>query len=250
MTEPTVAAQAWSTGEHEVGVLVLHGFTGNPVAVRPIAEALADAGYAVEVPLLPGHGTTWQEMNRTGWRHWVAEAVAGLERLRQRSSRQVLVGMSMGGTLALHLAASRGEELDGLVVVNPVLRTRDPRLKVLGVLKWVLPSLPGVGNDIAKPGGEEQAYDRVPLKALASLIELQKIVRSSVGRVSIPTLVLTSRTDHVVDPRDSVEVVESVTGPVEQVWLERSYHVATLDYDAQLVLDRTLDFVKRVTEDG
>lgn len=247
VTQVLEGAESWSFGSGDVGALVIHGFTSNPSGLRPLAQQLADAGFAVEMPLLPGHGTTWQHLARTGWRDWAREVIDAFELLRQRTQRQVAVGLSMGGTLALHLGQHRGDDLAGLVLINPVVRVRDPRLKLLWLLKRVLPSLPGIGGDIADPEGDEMAYDRVPLKAVASMVEFQRTVRDNLSRVSVPTLVFTSREDHVVDPVNSTMIMEGVSSTDrEQIWLERSYHVATLDYDADLIVERTIAFIKRV----
>lgn len=248
MVQVMPGCEAWSTEGSDTGVLVLHGFTGNPSSTRPLAEALAEREFSVEMPRLPGHGTRWQELGRTTWHDWAREAVAAHERLRARTTRRVVVGQSMGGALALYLAATRGATLEGIVLVNPYLREGDPRLKALPVLKWVVPGIAGIGNDIAKPGGDENPYPKVPLKALASLVAFQRRVRENLPAVIVPTLVLTSRQDHVVDPDNSQLVLEGVSSTdVEQVWLERSYHVATLDYDADEIVERTTAFVNRVT---
>lgn len=254
MAQVMAGCEAWSApgsgSADDVGVLVLHGFTGNPVSMRPIAEAAAAAGHAVEMPRLPGHGTTWQECNRTTWRDWAREAVAAYETLRARTRAQVVVGLSMGGTLALHLAETRGDDLAGVVAINPSLRSSDPRLKLLPVLKHLVPGFPGIGNDIAKPGGDEKPYPKVPLKALASFLQLQKLVRENLGAVTIPTLVCSSRQDHVVETDNGAIVIDGIgAADKEQVWLERSYHVATLDHDADEIIERTLAFAKRVTAD-
>jgi carboxylesterase len=240
--------EAWSApGDGGAGVLVLHGFTGNPVSLRPLAQALAREGFAVELPLLPGHGTHWKDLQRTTWHDWVGAASAALDRLRERTTARVAVGLSMGGTLALHLAETRGSELAGIALVNPSVYSGDPRLKALPFLKWVVPGLPGIGNDIARPGGDERPYPRLPLRALASMIQLQRVVRQGLHRVTVPTLVLTSRDDHVVEPGNSRVVLEGIASrDSEQVWLERSYHVATLDHDAELVEQRIAGFVRRV----
>lgn len=247
MNEILAGAESWSIGEGDTGVLVLHGFTSNPSSMRPLAEKLAADGLAVEMPRLPGHGTNWRDMSRTGWRDWARESIAGFEVLRSRTRRQVVLGLSMGGTLGLHLAQTRGADLAGLVLINPAVMTRDPRLKLLWLAKWIIPTMPGVGNDIAKPDEEEMAYPRVPLKSLASMLELQKLVRDNLVRVTVPTLVLTSRQDHVVSIDDSAMIVErAASSDMEQVWLERSYHVATLDHDADLIAERTIAFVRRI----
>lgn len=236
------SAAAWSSPVGDTGVLVLHGFTGNPTAVRPLAERLAAAGHRVELPRLPGHGTTWRDLATTRWDDWAAEADAAFERLGARP--RAIVGLSMGGTLGLHIAQQRPHEVAALVVINPAVTFRHPLRPALGLLKHVVPTFPGVGNDIARAGADEYPYPRVPLAAAASLFEAQDTVRAGLGRVTAPTLVLTSRTDHTVDPADSAIVMRGLTAAVtEQMWLERSFHVATLDYDANLIADRSIAWI-------
>lgn len=243
-------AEPWSAegAPGAPGVLVLHGFTGNPSSVRPLAEHLAERGFAVELPRLPGHGTHWRDLKRTDRHDWTGETEAALELLRQRTAAQVVVGLSMGAMLALHLAATRGEALAGIVLINPWIRTADPRLRAVLALRWLVRSIPGVGNDIAKPGGDERAYHRIPLRALASQQRLQAAVRAALPAVRAPTLLITSRTDHVIEA-DNAELIRHAISStdVERLWLERSYHVATLDHDADLIAERTAAFITRTT---
>lgn len=252
MTEVVAGAEAWSGGDGDTGVLLLHGFSGNPVSLRPVADHLAAAGMSVEMPRLPGHGTHWRDLGTAQWQDWAREAITGLEELRRRSTRQVVFGISMGGALALHLAATRGDDLTGLVLVNPwVHRLRDPRSRVLPLVAWAVPSVAGVGNDISRPGGDEKPYERIPVRALVSVTRMQRRVRDELDRVTVPLLVFTSRQDHVVDPRDSDLVRNHVASAhVEQVWLERSYHVATLDYDGPRILEETVAFIRRLGASG
>lgn len=246
MAELLPGTEAFSAEGGDVGVLALHGFTGNPSSVRPLAQQLAGAGFAVELPRLPGHGTSWRRLQRTRWPDWVREARAGLLALRARTRRQVVVGLSMGGAIALHLLQTQ-PDLAGGVLINPWVALRDPRMRALPALKWVLPSVGGVGNDIAKPQADERPYTRVPLKALASVLQLQQGVRRHLAAVHQPLLVLTSAQDHVVDPADSRLIVEGVgSRDVEHVVLERSYHVATLDHDADEIVKRAIGFCHRV----
>jgi len=244
--QPMPGTEAFTAHGDGVGVLVLHGFTGNPASVRPLAEELAAAGWAVQLPRLPGHGTSWRRLQRARWCDWVREARAGLAMLRATTPTQVVVGLSMGGTLALHLLQTE-PGLAGGVLINPWLALRDPRMRALPLLKWLVPSVSGVGNDIAKPQADERPYTRVPLKALASVLQLQQRVRTHLPAVSQPLLVMTSPQDRVVDPADSRLIVEGVASQdIEHVALERSYHVATLDYDADDLVKRTLGFCQRV----
>lgn len=233
------SADAWSSAGDGPGVLVLHGFTGNPTAVRPLARRLADEGHAVEVPRLPGHGTTWRDLASTTWRDWLREADAALDRLG-RLPRSI-VGLSIGATLALKLAQDRPADVTSLVLINPALTFRHPLKPALGLLKRMIPTFPGLGNDIAKPGVDELPYHRVPLRAAASLFELQDRVRDRLHEITAPTLIFTSRNDHTVPPGDSAIVRDRIASPRrQQVWLERSFHVATLDHDADMIADRTI----------
>jgi carboxylesterase len=252
MAQVTPGGQAWwakgaPQPPGDVGILMLHGFTGNPVSLRPLAEALAHRGFAVHLPRLPGHGTRWQDLQRTTWHDWVREAVAAFEHVRATTRAQVLVGLSVGGTIALHLAQTRAAEVAGVVLINPSVFSTDRRLKALPLLKLVVPGLPGIGNDICKPGGDEKPYATTPLKALASVLQLQRQVRERLADVTAPTLILTSRQDHVVEPENSALVLGSIgSADKEQRWLERSYHVATLDHDAPEILEATAAFALRV----
>ncbi len=239
--------EAWSGGEGDAGVLMLHGYTSSPYGIRPLAEHIAEAGFSVELPRLPGHGTRWQDLAKTTWRDWAREAIGALEVLRSRTRVQAVVGLSIGGTLALHLAETR-DDIAGLAVVNPFLFSSKPIAKLLPVLKMLLPSLPAFGNDIALEGGDEQPYERNPLRSQASVFEIGRRVRKDLAEVRCPLLVMTSRQDHVVETANSEEVVAGVSSTdVEHVWLERSYHVAPLDHDRAEIEQRIVDFLRRVT---
>jgi carboxylesterase len=235
------------TGSTETGVLLCHGFTGTPSSMRPWGEHLANAGYTVRGPRLPGHGTTWQEMNKTRWEDWYGCVRDELLALAEVCDTVFVFGLSMGGTLALRLAEEHGDTVAGLVLVNPSVTTLRKDAKLLPLLAKVLPSVPGVGNDIAKPGVVEQAYDRTPVRAAASLSKLWRVVRTDLARVTQPVLLLRSVVDHVVEPVNATIVREGVSSTdVTEVVLHDSYHVATLDNDASLIFERSVEFVTAV----
>jgi len=228
-----------------VGVLLCHGFTGTPQSLRPWGEALAGAGLSVLCPRLPGHGTRWQELNRTSWQDWYAEIVHSFDDLVGRCDQVFVMGLSMGGTLALRLAERRPDDVAGLVLVNPSVLSKSRALALLPVLKWVVQSRPAVGNDIKREGVTELAYERTPLRAAHSLAGLWKLVRADLNAVVAPLLVYRSIDDHIVEPENTEVVLAGVSSEQkEERLLRHSYHVATLDNDAEEIFTGSIDFVR------
>lgn len=232
-----------------VGALVCHGFTGSPASMRPWAEHLAALGYAVEMPLLPGHGTTWRDMNTTTWDDWYDVVRASFDKLRRENDHVVLAGLSMGGALSLRLAADRPDEVAGIAVVNPAVTSANKQLKALPLLRLLLPSIPGIGNDIKRPGMDEHGYDRTPLKALHSMVRAWKPLQADLRRITAPLRLFRSVEDHVVDPSSARLILDAVSSrDVEEILLPNSYHVATLDNDADLVFTESAAFFRAVTD--
>jgi carboxylesterase len=231
-----------------VGVLLCHGFTGTPQSMRPWGQYLADRGLTVSVPLLPGHGTRWQDMQLTGWQDWYAEVDRELRELSASCDRVFVCGLSMGGALALRLAARHGDAVAGVAVVNPSVRADGVQVRAVPVLRHMVPSVAGIASDIAKPGSVEVGYDRTPLRALHSLMGFWRIVQEELPRVTQPLLLMHSQVDHVVHPANSELVRARVSSADVTVRvLERSYHVATLDHDAELIFDESYAFVQRLS---
>jgi carboxylesterase len=234
-----------------VGVLLLHGFTGSPRSMRPWADHLAESGYTVDLPRLPGHGTSWQEMNQTTWQDWYAEAARSLDTVTRTCDQVFVAGLSMGGCLALRLAAEQPDDVAGLLLVNPSVATTDKRYVVLPVLKRLVGSLNGIGNDIKKPGTVEGSYDRVPLRALDSMRSMWKITREDLAKVTAPLVVFRSVVDHVVEPLSTQIITQRVSSrDVTERVLDDSYHVATLDNDAPTIFSDSVEFIHKHTNGG
>ncbi|MFD6424077.1 alpha/beta hydrolase [Streptomyces sp. NPDC060198] len=231
----------------EVGVLLCHGFTGSPQSLRPWADYLAARGYTVSLPLLPGHGTRWEDMAVTGWQDWYAEVDRELRVLRERCARVFVFGLSMGGALALRLAARHGDAVAGLVLVNPANKVHGLSAYALPVARHLVRTTKGLAGDIALEGGHEVGYDRVPLHCAHSLRRFLRIVDTELPQVTQPLLLLHSSQDHVVPPADTARVLSRVSSrDVEEVLLEQSYHVATLDHDAERIFDESHRFLARL----
>lgn len=249
-------AEAWSSpgsgARSDIGVVVSHGFTGNPTATRPLGEALAARGFAVEVIRLPGHGTHWRDMASTRYGDWRWEMDRALSDLLQRGKRVVLSGLSMGGTIALDVACARPDKVAGVVPINCTVLDREGALaKAAPVLEHILPVVPAalgglIKNDIAK-GGDEKAYDTLPTKSGNSFLKQLSRIRRGVGTLKVPVLVAYSPEDHSVPPQNSRALLEMLpSGFATELILPRSYHVATLDHDFDLLVGAIAEFAERV----
>ncbi|AKT52863.1 esterase [Arsenicicoccus sp. oral taxon 190] len=233
---------------HGVGVLLSHGFTGTPQSLRPWAEHLAERGYAVRLPRLPGHGTTWQGLNRTEWHDWLAVLERELHALWDECETVVVGGLSLGGALVTRLAEEHGPRISGLMLVNPAYRSDDLRLRGLPVMRRLVPSIAGIASDIHLEGVVELAYDRTPLHALASMTRLWRLTVRDLPEITQPVLLCQSDEDHVVPASSSELLLSRISSTdVTHLRLRDSYHVATLDHDAARIFEESVAFIERVT---
>lgn len=256
MAVPVIeGADAWrAEGDDErghVGVVVVHGFTGNPVSTRPLGERLHADGFTVEVIRLPGHGTTAREMAGTRYADWLAAVEQAHDDLAQRCEQVALVGLSMGGTLCLDVAARR--DVAAVATINAqVLNIAGPLARLAPILQHLVPMVParlaGVTPDDIKGGGTEKAYGHVPARAGHSLSRALPRVRAQLSDLTAPVLVCWSTEDHTVPPDNSRRLVEMLPGEVRQLELPNSYHVATLDLDQDVLFQTISDFLGEVTE--
>ena len=230
-----------------IGILIVHGFTGNPSSMRGVAEAMMQAGFDVEMPRLPGHGTHIDDMLTTTWADWRSEVAAARAALHGRVDTIVAVGQSAGGTLVLD-AAITDPSFAGVVCINPVTRTRtvDEMEMIADFLEDGFAVVPGEGSDIADPDSFDIAYDGTPLAPLRSLlVDGVGPLTDRFGEVAAPLRLFTSHQDHVVTPDDSRHLAATWGGSVEHTWLDRSFHVATLDYERDLVIGESVTFAER-----
>jgi len=192
-------------GTTRTGVLVVHGFTGNPTSMRGVAEAMAALGHHVEMPRLPGHGTTIEDMLDTTWADWSGEVTAAHGRLAERTDSIVVIGLSMGGSLTLWSGFNLAG-LAGLVCVNPAT-VPQPQVVLDMIAEMVADGTeiaPAIGGDIADPDAVEIAYDGVPLRAMLSLMnDGVAPMTDRYGELTMPLLLITSLQDHVVEPANS-----------------------------------------------
>lgn len=252
MTNYLEGAEPFEFDGKDASVLVLHGFTGTTQSMRFLGEELNKRfGFSVMGPCLPGHGTSPDEMEKTDFLDWLGGAVAALKTLAERGDPVFVTGLSMGGTLTLGLAAQFPELVAGIAPINALVGKNDGGLAEL-VLDAASPArIPGIGSDIKVEGVVELAYAEVPVPCLRSVYLAQAAIGDVLHKVTCPTLALQSREDHVVHPDNGYRImrrIESVHR--ELIWLENSYHVATLDNDKELIVERTGKFFTGILKTG
>lgn len=241
-------AEPFTCDGGELGALVLHGFGGSPDSVKSWARFLGDAGLTVVAPRLPGHGTRWQDLNVTVWQDWYLEAERGLHCLQQRCRHTVVMGLANGATLGLRLAEQQPKAVAGLVLVNPVVQSERAERRVLPYARRVLPAMPALNNDIKKRGVTHASYNRMPLNAAYSMTMLWSLVKSDIHKVTAPVLLLRSADDHLVEPSNAAWLLANIASrDAVEVLLEDSYHVATVDNDAPLIFEHSLEFARRAS---
>lgn len=223
------------------GVLLIHGFTGSPAEMRPLGDHLRGQGYTVLCPRLAGHGTTPADMAGTRWPHWYAGAEDGFHLLGGMCDDITAVGLSMGGLLALKLAAEY--PLARVVSINAPVFLLDKRLPLLPFYRLFRRYEQRKQRELHPGDREHVAYDRVPLACLASLLDLIKHTDELLPSVTIPSLLIQSRHEHTVRPDSALHLRRRLGGRDRRlVWLERSGHVATLDVEHQQVFKYISDF--------
>lgn len=234
--DPRVEPFRRGTGER--GCLLLHGFTGSPAEMRPLGDHLAGRGWKVSGPVLPGHGTVVTDLASTGWPDWFATALEAWEELGRETRVRVVAGLSVGALLALHLAATRPDEVAALVALAPALRLK--RQRTANHARWIarIPALPRRFAFIPKrfPSRETPAYDQVPVRALASLVDLQDVVRKELPLVTAPCLILAGAHDETIHPQSPAEVEAGVASEMlRSARYPASGHILTEDADAPRV---------------
>ena len=229
-----------------IGCLLVHGLSSTPQSVRWVGEYMAAHGVEVEAVLLPGHGTTPEDLETTTCMDWYGAVREGMQRLRPRCDRLFVCGQSMGGALALRAAAH--EPVDGVIGLSAFVYLRDWRVQFVPYIKHVMHWRKSIGNDIANPETrDEMCYDRLSYSTLEQLILLGRTVKADLPLVRVPALVIQSRVDHVVPPDNADYIYDHIASKdKDMVRLEHSYHVIAMDYEREGVAERCVRFMRRV----
>jgi len=229
----------------KVGVLLVHGFTGSPAAMRPWAEYLNQLGYTVTVPLLPGHGTRPEDLNHVKWKEWPAKVENDLNALLQSCERVFICGLSMGGGTVLNVATRYSKDLAGMILVNPMIHVK----LVPHQLGWLISRFQkfrgSVGDDIKRPGITEWGYDSLPGVGAYEMLKMLSYTRKRLHDVTLPVQLFHSVEDHTL-PVTNTEIIMAGIGSREKnrIELVNSYHVATLDYDQEIIFENSRIFIE------
>jgi len=233
----------------KTGCLLIHGFTGTTSSMKPMGEYLAGKGLTVLGPRLPGHGTNVEDMGMHSRHDWIATLETALDELCSLCDTVFVAGLSLGGALTLYLGENHAGRIAGLVPVNAAVSRatfgfQNHLLKLVPLMKRVIKTFPGPGNDIKDPDTTEVAYDKLATEAAHELALLTADVKANLGRVTSPIRIYVAREDHVVPPENAKYIYDHVScADKEVVWLDNSYHVATLDLDKELLFEGAYEFI-------
>jgi carboxylesterase len=235
---------------NSTGVLLIHGFTGSPSEMRPIGRYLAAQGYTVVGPLLPGHGTNWQDMARRRWCEWTGAVEQAYQNLTSRCRTIFVGGGSMGGLLTLYLA-ERHPEIAGVIPMAPALLTTDWRASFARLIKHFVQFNPydpeRDGDDLTDPQARERdlwSYMGSPVASVEQLILLQRVVRRDLRKIAMPVLILMSARDQSVKPASGAYAMQRIASKDKQIiWLNHSGHCLWVDSEKEQVWRKTHEFI-------
>jgi carboxylesterase len=232
-----------------IGVVLVHGFTGSPAAMRPWAEFLNARGFSVRVPLLPGHGTKPSDLNEVAWPEWPAKVKAEIVELQKHCSQVFVAGLSMGGGTTLHIAAELGDKLSGIILVNPMIHVRGVSPGLAFLVSRVVKFGSSVGGDIKRKGVTEYSYDKLPYRGIHQLLTMLRLTRAALPSITVPMQLFHSVDDHTL-PVSNTEIIMREIGSTNKSRIEllNSFHVATLDHDNELIFTNSLTFIEGLSK--
>ena len=240
---PLAAPFSFPEGDH--GLLLIHGFTGSPAHMRLIGEEMHKLGFGVEGVLLPGHGTTPQDMAKASWQDWLLEVRTKAKEMQKKYAHFSVAGLSMGGVLALILA----EEMDltACVPIAAAMKTTNRYRWAAPLAAPFYPMIGKTGENPLRPSENpyDVGYSHFPTKSVHDLSVLIRKARRDLSLIHCPTLVVQSHRDKKVTPDSPQIILDGISSPVKaQLWLETSPHVCTITPEYPLIVSAMARFLR------
>lgn len=234
----------WQAGK--VGALLIHGFTASTAEVRPLGEYLHQRGYTIAAPLLPGHNTTPQDLNRQRWQNWTQAVEQAYQELKSQCERIFICGESMGAVLTLYLA-SEHPEIAGIVLYAPALRVANHE-STMRKARLIHRLVPHVVKPVREPSSADarwRGYTVNPIPALVQMSKMQDAVRQRLPRVQQPLLIIQGRLDQSIDLQSGEIILQHVASTQKEMhWLDHSTHCAILDCEWEQAAEMTWKFIQ------
>ena len=230
------------------GILLLHGLTATPNDFKHFTDKFTSQKFTVSVPLLRGHGTKVEDLEKTAWYDWFEDSKNAYNKLRKKCKQIVVIGQSMGGALALHLASHY--KIDGLVLLAPGLIFKNKMtfsLPLISILKKYLdkPDGPDIKNDVSRK--KAKSYSQTPLKSVEETAKLFEHVKQDLPEVHVPIIIFHSVDDHVIDYKSSEYIYNKISSKNKRLFtLHNSYHVLSLDNEKNIIFKEISRFIKSV----
>jgi carboxylesterase len=234
-----------SGSNKEIGVLLIHGYTGSPSAMRPWAEYLNQKGYTVRVPLLPGHGRKPEDLNEINWQQWPEKVESEMAELLRNCTKIFICGFSMGGGTTLYIATKYSSKLSGIILVNPMIHIPFVGPKLAFLFSCIKKFRNSSGDDIKRPGITQGGYDSMSTKGIYQILQMLKYTRAHLHNVNVPMQLFHSVKDHTLPVSNTEIIMKGVSSSTKQrIELTNSFHVATLDYDAEIIFENSRIFIE------
>lgn len=241
----------------KIGCLLVHGLTSSTQEMEELASYLHSKGYTVLAPLLKGHNTSIKDLSKTTWHDWYSSVKKDFDFLNKNCSKIYVIGLSIGATLSLHLAANNNNKIKGLVLLAPAIFYASPLAKFTPILKYFkkysikdysryYPGRKEAFFDIAdeKALRGRTAYKQVPLASMASALKLIKIAKKEIKRINIPTLIIHSKKDNTTKPESSQFIYDNLRIMEKRIiYIQNSGHVIILDFDKKRIFKEICNFI-------
>ena len=249
MDKENIISEPFFLKRGNTGALLIHGFTGNTNEMKELGEFLANNGITAMGILLPGHGTKVEEILKVRWQDWDNAVKESLYKLKESCNKIFLVGLSMGGTLALHNAVNSAPVINGIVIMNtPVYSLNNYFIKLVPLLKYIIKYVKKKGKSVKDVLTEQHiiGYNKNPIHGIAELLKLMKNVKNELRLINVPVLIMHSKLDHTVPWKNAQKIFDNI-GSIDKevIWFNNSYHVLTMDNEKDEVFRQTYEFIKK-----